>query len=373
MLLTLKAKLQTNADQRRKLLELMEAFNSACDHVSREAFDTKTFNKYKLQKSLYFGIRERYRLPAQFAIRAISKVVESYKTEREHLHLFKPHGAIVYDQRIMSIKGVERVRLTTLEGRIELPMLLGGYAKLDQRRIRGQADLLYIRENFYLCLVVEQPEGSPLTPEGVLGVDFGIVNLASTSDSIVYSGKNVEEAREHYTEKKAELQARGTKSSKKKLKKISGREARFKRDTNHVISKWLVQAAVGTKRAIALEDLSGIRLRSTVRRRQRDRLGKWAFKQLRLFVEYKAKLSGIPVLLVDPRHTSQRCSICGHTEKANRISQSEFRCRSCGHAENADLNAARNIQWRAEVMQPIAVCRVAPELELQANDFSRWS
>ncbi|MCX6655686.1 MAG: zinc ribbon domain-containing protein [Candidatus Bathyarchaeota archaeon] len=66
-----------------------------------------------------------------------------------------------------------------------------------------------------------------------------------------------------------------------------------------------------------------------------------------------AKLSGVPVLVVDPRDTSRRCSECGHTEKLNRVSQSVFKCRSCGHGENADLNAARNIQWRAEVNQPL--------------------
>ncbi len=125
---------------------------------------------------------------------------------------------------------------------------------------------------------------------------------------------------------------------------------------NHRISKELVVVAKGTMRALALEDLKGIRSRVTVRRGQRGRHGKWAFNQLRAFVDYKAKLSGVPVLVVDPRDTSRRCSVCGHVEKGNRVSQSVFRCRSCGHGENADLNAARNIRWRAEVNQPIVVC-----------------
>ncbi len=53
------------------------------------------------------------------------------------------------------------------------------------------------------------------------------------------------------------------------------------------------------------------------------------------------------LLLVDPRHTSQRCSACGHTSKDNRRSQSRFECQSCGHRENADRNAARNIMLKA--------------------------
>jgi hypothetical protein len=45
-------------------------------------------------------------------------------------------------------------------------------------------------------------------------------------------------------------------------------------------------------------------VRATVWSGQRERLGKWAFGQLRGFVQYKAKLVGIPVLFVDPRDTS---------------------------------------------------------------------
>jgi IS605 OrfB family transposase len=284
--------------------------------------------------------------------------------------LFDPHGAIVYDQRIMNFKGYDKVSLATIEGMETIPLLTGDYARLSQRTLRGQADLIIVKNTFYLCLVAEQPEEPPFTPEGILGVDLGIVKLASTSDGDSYSGEDVDAVREHYTEVKAMLQRVGSKNSKRKLKRIAGREARFKRYTNHVISKELVAVAKGTRMAIALEDLKGIRLRTTVRSRQRERLGKWAFSQLRDFVEYKAKLRGVPVLLVDPRDTSRRCSRCGHVEKGNRVSQSVFICRACGYAGNADLNAACNIQWRAAVNKPIAVCQRVLELEPQVHHFS---
>jgi IS605 OrfB family transposase len=355
MLLTLKIKLQPTEEHRQKLLKTMETFNRACDDISKEAYESNTFNQYRLHHRLYYRIREQYQLPAQLAVRAIGKVVDSYKNERRRLHLFDPHGAIVYDERIMRLHGLDEVSLSTLEGRVVVPMQ-GDYVKLGQRRIRGQADLLIIKDEFYLCLVVEQPEEPPLTPVGILGVDFGIVNIATTSDGLSYSGGGVEEKRRHYTGLKAELQHVGTESAKRHLRKLSGREARFKRQVNHRISKELVVVAKGTKRVLALEDLRGIRSRVTVRHEQRGRHGKWAFDQLRAFVEYKAKVAGVPVLVVDPRDTSRRCSACGHTERLNRVSQSEFRCRSCGNVEDADLNAARTIRWRAEVNQPIVVC-----------------
>jgi len=63
----------------------------------------------------------------------------------------------------------------------------------------------------------------------------------------------------------------------------------------------------------------------------------------RLMIQQKAERYGRELRLVNPAFTSQRCSCCGHTEKANRKTQAEFKCVSCGHSENADINAAKNI------------------------------
>ena len=150
------------------------------------------------------------------------------------------------------------------------------------------------------------------------------------------------------------LQKRGTKSAKRHLKKLSGREARFRKNTNHVISKRIVHKAKQNKQAIALEELRHIRQRTerTVRRSQRARHSSWSFAQLRFFLSYKATLAGVPLHTVDPRNTSRTCSECGHCAKENRKSQASFVCQACGYAANADINAAINIS-RAVVMQPI--------------------
>jgi predicted transposase len=140
MLLTLKVKLNPTDEQRKKLLNTMETFNAACDDISRDAYESKTFNKIKLQHRLYYRIRGQYKLPAQLAIRAIGKVAEGYKADRRRLHVFDPRGAMVYDQRIMSFKGFDNVSLTTIEGRETIPLLTGDYGKLSQRMLRGQAE-----------------------------------------------------------------------------------------------------------------------------------------------------------------------------------------------------------------------------------------
>lgn len=134
------------------------------------------------------------------------------------------------------------------------------------------------------------------------------------------------------------------------------KERRFQTDVNHVISKSLVATAEDTRRAIALEDLPGLRTRVSVPRSQRATLHAWAFSQLRAFVTDKAQRVGVPVLLVDPRSTSQRCPSCGHTAKANRPSQSVFRCVACGCAGLADHLAAENIRRGAVTLPARGPC-----------------
>jgi IS605 OrfB family transposase len=120
------------------------------------------------------------------------------------------------------------------------------------------------------------------------------------------------------------------------------------RDVNHQISKKIVETTSRSAKALALEDLRGIRDRSNGFGREiRWLIGNWSFNQLATFIRYKAEMAGIPIVTVDPRNTSRQCSACGYIDKANRKSQSKFLCLECGFEDNADRNAARNIEARA--------------------------
>jgi putative transposase len=143
-----------------------------------------------------------------------------------------------------------------------------------------------------------------------------------------------------------QYQRQGTKSARRRLKKMSGRQRRFQAKTNHELSKQIVAKAKALGVGIALEDLSGIRNRveSTASKKMRRRLGNWSFFQLRTFIVYKAQMAGVPVVFIDPKYTSQTCSECGHRQKSNRKDQSHFECQTCGYKAHADFNAARNIR-----------------------------
>ena len=132
---------------------------------------------------------------------------------------------------------------------------------------------------------------------------------------------------------------------------------------NHEIAKRIVAKAKRHSLGIALEELNGIRERTTARKSQRRQHSSWAFADLRAKITYKANLAGMPVAFVDPRNTSRECAACGHIDKANRKSQSSFLCVVCGHAANADANAAINISRRGLVNGPYistAVATVSP-------------
>ena len=349
---TLMIKLAPTETQHKVLLETMERFNEACNCIANKAFELKTASKIRLQQCVYRDIRRDFGLSAQLTIRAISKVSEAYKRDKKTQPMFKPHGAVVYDQRILSWKGLDKVSILTLEGRQIVPIRIGNYQETRLDRIVRQTDLIYRDKVFYLAAVVDVPEPPTDDPDDFIGVDLGIKNIAFDSDGVQYSGDKVNTVRTCYAKLRAKLQSKRTKSANRLLQKRRRKEARFARDVNHVISKRIVETAKDTHRGIALEDLKGIRERTIVRKSQRRQQHSWGFYQLRQFIEYKAKLAGVLVVLVDPRNTSRTCPVCGYVDKRNRKTQSKFSCVSCGFSSIADYIAAVNISRRASVNTP---------------------
>lgn len=361
MNLTLQTQVLPASDDGKRLRATVERFNEAANWLAGEAFAVGLANKVELHKLHYRELRSRFGLSAQMAVRCIARVVDVYKRDRTKRPHFRPRSAMPFDQRMMSFKGVDRVSLLTLEGRVVALFVMGRYQRERFTGAKGQSDLVLRRDGgWFLLVTVDMPDGTPVPASEFIGVDLGVANLATTSDEERFGGGAVEAVRQkhHATRRSLGKKTGGAKRRTRKnahraMRRIGNKEQRFRRHENHRISKMIVQTAKDTGRGIALEDLKGIRDRTRFRREQRARMGGWAFSQLRQFVEYKAKLAGVPVVTVDPRNTSRECSVCGHWEKANRQSQAQFQCRSCGHTAHADLNAALNIASRgAAVSRP---------------------
>ena len=375
MKITIKCKLLETASQHQQLLDVMENFNNACNWVAEKAFHSKIFNKMLLQKSVYYELKQKYNLSSQMAILVVRKVSSSYanKDQRNTLINYYKYGSIDYDTRNFTIKKDNMVSLMVLSGRIKIPYQ--SYKKLSDLNLCGQCELIYdkLKKQFYVNYVYDEIEKKPIETNKFLGVDMGIINIAVTSDGEIYSGDKVETHRKKITLLKSNLQSKGTKSARKHLVKISKKENRYKKDTNHCISKKIVVKAKALEVGIKLEDLH-FYSKKTVKKfnkKLRDnnaRLGKWSFGQLREFITYKSKIAGIPVLFVNPSYTSQICSKCNHCEEDNRLTQELFTCKKCGYSINADYNASINIS-RAAINQPI-VCKSSKSLGvLQTSAF----
>ena len=183
MKLVATVKLLVSPEERERLLATMRRVNEACSWLAERAFELQTADKLRLQKLHYRQIRDLFGLSSQHTVRAISKVCEVYKRDRAKLARFRELGAIPYDQRLYSFKnGLDRVSLLALDGRIVVPCAVGAYHRGRLEGARGQADLVYRRGKLYLFVTVDVPDGSPIDPEGWLGVDLGIRNLAVDSD-----------------------------------------------------------------------------------------------------------------------------------------------------------------------------------------------
>lgn len=333
-------------ENKSELLIMMEQFNIACNALSKIAFNEKLFGWLALQRRVYHWLRHEYGLSGAQAVVAVRKVayVYSNKSRRNKVAKFSLRGAIpIYQHSYKRDNLIKLYGLTIpFQARSDVP-LSGKY----------EAKLIYDHGKFMLHQVIEVPEGTSIEPTEIIGCDIGMVNLLADSDGEVHSGDAVRELNQTYNHRRRNLQKKQTRSSKRKLQTIRGKQSRIQRDINHCISKQVVTKAKDTLRGIALEELGGIRERITVRRRQRSRFSNWAFAQLRAFIEYKAKLAGIPVFMVDPRNSSRTCPACGHVDKHNRPNQSTFSCVSCGFAGLADTIAALNIRARARGDAPM--------------------
>src|SRR5258706_2976735 len=331
MKLVANIQLKPNVRQGNALFSTLERSNQACNYISQKGFESNIIGQYDLHKLIYKETRNIFELAAQVAVRCIAKVADAYKVNKGELITFKKYSAQPYDDRIFRFCDNDTISIWTLEGRQKILFICGDRQRELLKYRKGEADLMFIRGKWYLACVCDVPDPEEIGIKGVLGVDFGVVNIAFDSIGNSYSGETVEKVRQKFSKRRACLQRIRSKASKRKLKKLSGKEARFRKHNNHCISKEIVANAERLSFAIAIENLTGICKRIKARKAQRSRLHGWSFAQLRTFVTYKAKLSGIPVIVINPRNTSRTCPECGLIDKHNRTTQATISRSSCGH------------------------------------------
>lgn len=341
-------KLQPSEEQSEALRRTLETVNEACNWLSKKAWEVQEFRQFPLHRAFYKAIRCEFNLASQAVVRLIAKVANAYELDHDAVRTFRKHGAIAYDTRILTWNmGESLASIWALDGRLNIPFVCDERARQLLAYQRGESDLVYRDDKWFLFTTVELPDAKERDALDWLGCDFGIVNLVADSDGNTYSGAQLNHQRLRGQRLRKKLQKKGKRAAKRLLRKRRKREQRHASHTNHCISKQIVSLAERTGRGIALENLEGIRNRARAKKSERTRLHSWAFHQPGTFVVYKAARAGVPVRFVDPRNTSRTCSECDCVNKRNRKTRDTFRCVKCGHESCADVNAATVIGRRA--------------------------
>ena len=364
-----------------KFSKTMEKYRLACNYVSEYLFNNDfPLNKNEVQKKIYNTIRENFNLKSQMTISCIRGVITRYKTVKTQIarrpYKYQDQNTGEWYHEVRDLTWLQKpisfnrpqvdlqrnrdwsylsngqLSINTLDGRIKVEPICHGFNQyFDGTWKFGMAKLLKSCGKWYLHISAtkEVADFDKQTVKHVVGIDRGLRFLATSYDeqgkTTFFDGKAIMRKRAKYQKLRATLQAKGTKSAKRRLKKLSGRENRWMSDVNHCLSKTLVQK-YGSNTLFVLENLTGVSFeRTDLPKALRNQNKSWAFYQLEQFLTYKAHLNQSQVIEVSAQYTSQRCPKCGVIKKDNRNHElHEYRCTNCGYCSNDDRLGAMNIQ-----------------------------
>ena len=377
--LTMRVRLLPTPEQQTRFAALCSVFADCCNDVADHIDKTRTLSQKKINKAIYHELRETHGLLAQMTQSAIRRVIANYKAIHTRINnlrkenkngktrggkkkkipkyygikpQYAPNGCdLLWNRDYSYSHRTGMFSLPVMDGRIKVKAEWKNIP--DQYRLGrfGTAHLIRSRDKWYLLIpvTIQTPDVTE-HPKTIVGVDLGIRFLATSYDgehTTFHDGKEVKHRRGRYKALRKELQQRGTRSARKRLKAIGSRENRWMTDVNHQVSKALVNQ-YGKDTLFTLEDLEGIRnAAERVKVRQRYVQVSWAFSQLRSFIEYKAARNGQATVAVDPAYTSQTCPRCGHVSARNRDKRNHiFICRNCGYRSNDDRIGAMNLRHK---------------------------
>ena len=374
---------QSDAD-RKSAYDTLIAYRDACNYVSQYVFyNDFVLRQSDLQSALYHDLRKRFGLKSQMTQSVFKTVIARYKTVQTQLRKQRVwdgykkdnHGKDVpnYINKDLTFlwKPIEFKRpqldlvrnrdysfknnvlsMNTINGRIHVKVCgLSGNPYFDGSWTLGTGKVVRSGKHwfFHVSASKEVPEFQLTHLKHVVGIDRGLRQIITSHDekgqTRFVNGSFIAKKRNHYAQLRARLQAKGTKSAKRRLRSLSRRESRWMSDVNHQLSKTLVET-YGKQTLFVLEDLTGVTFDTVHSRRKEHRYEhhSWSFYDLEQKLRYKAHLNESEVLLVDAHYTSQRCPKCGSIHKSNRDKGiHQYSCSNCGYSSNDDRIGAMNI------------------------------
>ncbi|MGY6767239.1 RNA-guided endonuclease TnpB family protein [Ligilactobacillus salivarius] len=379
---TIKTKLKiSNSEIALSFSKTMEQYRQACNYVSEYIFNHDfDMKQSRLNKKLYTKLRNLFSLKSQMAQSVIRTVIARYKTVKTQMarrpYKYQDKNTGEWYRKVRDLNWLHKpisfnspqvdlqrncdwsylssgqLSINTLYGRIKVDPICHGFSQyLDGTWKFGLAKLLKSSNKWHLHVSAtkEVADFDKQMVKHVVGIDRGLRFLATSYDeqgkTIFFDCQAIIRKHAKYQKLRATLQTEGTKSAKKRLKKLSGRENRWMSDVNHCLSKTLVQK-YGANTLFVLENLNSVSFeRTDLPKALRSQNKSWTFYQLEQFLTYKAHLNNSEVVEVSAKYTSQRCPKCRVIKKDNRNhGKHEYHCINCDYRSNDDRIGAINIQ-----------------------------
>ena len=334
-----------------ELLETIKSYNKAVQHVIDSGWSRRTFNKTTLHVETYKDLRKRYPCLQSSLVQCARDMAADILKREKFTHkrpIKKLLSGIRYNQRTFTpFLKTGLISISTVMGRKRYPLAIPKYFQQYLAIGRITSLTLYYnkrRKKIIAYLLMELPDILVDEPSSFIGVDRGIKRIAVCSNNTFYPTNHILAVKWKYQQLRKSLQSKGTRSTKRKLRLVCGRERRFMTDENRKLAKWICNMP---HNCIVLENIRGLKQQSKKEKKAskklRRKFGNWSYYQLEQFIIERAEKVGKTILFVNPCFTSQRCSRCGYISSKNRCFQSFFVCGSCSLQLNADLNAARNL------------------------------
>ena len=265
--------LRPTPEQARILQRTLHEHTDCFNAVARLGFETGTRNGVALHKATYYPLRAQYPdLPAQLVCAARVKATEAVKSaltwKRKHAARYsklvakaikrgkeppkcKPvrcqesqSAPMRYDARSYWVKWTSLTcSLASVAGRQAMSFTVPKHAETYIGWTICSADLCFRSGRYFLHIVVSQPASIVPPSEEVIGVDLGLNHPAVTSTRGFLDDPHWKEQERRLFRLRRKLQAKGTTSAKRHLKKLSGKLFRQRKDHDHVLSKRLVASA----------------------------------------------------------------------------------------------------------------------------------
>ena len=345
MLRTIKIRLPHD----KTLIDTLRTYSEIHRYLLDAGLKNKTFNKVELHKLTYYKIRKKYPAFPSALIQTVRDVsAETLKrTKLKKKIKTKQFISMRLDKRNLNVKFKDNlISISSVSGRLRINFKDNPQTVKYKEWKPIAGTLSYKNGNLFLNVVAEKENpkaaGSidlkEIKENEILGIDRGINNILVCSNNQFFNSRHLKKIKGQYQYLKSVLQSKGSPSARRHLKKLSGREKRFVLDTNHCLSKTLTNSDF---KVFVLEDLKRMTDKK-LGKRFNKKIGNWSFKQFETLLKYKSEALGKIVLNVNPKYTSQICSVCGHQEKTNRKG-AIFKCKKCGFELHSDLNASRNI------------------------------